>query len=299
MTGSAYDPVDYPGHGGGLFFVGVEGTASVYAYALLADGGFTRIATLATTFALVADVQWDADLEGLWVACDEACDGRIAFFQLDDSGAFTAARVFQRPAGMTNIANEGFAVADDAVCAGGVKPTFYADDADTDGFSLRSGTLPCETTGGPGEPTPTPTPTPTPSPSLPAEPTPTPSPSVPGEPTPTPTPTPSLPANGAPGPVADDQLTDGTRGSVDAPDTAAAGDTVTIFVGTEYAGQTVWVWLHSTPISLGARAGTLAPPYERVEEWQPHSLSVCQPATAGCCPYRPAISRVIRRECSR
>ncbi|MHC3000072.1 hypothetical protein OB08_13300 [Microbacterium sp. HJ5] len=220
VTGSAYDPADYPGHGGGLFFVGVEGTASVYAYALLAGGGFTRIATIATTFALVADVQWDADRGGLWIVCDEACDGRIAFAELEpEAGVFTTTRVFQRPSGMANIANEGFAVSDDAVCAGGVKPTFYADDADTDGFSLRSGTLPCEATGGPGGP---------------------------GEPTP------SLPATGGPGPVGDDELTDTTRGEVDAPDTAAPGATVTIFVGTRYAGDTVWVWLHSTPVSLGA-----------------------------------------------
>lgn len=27
---------------------------------------------------------------------------------------------------------------------------------------------------------------------------------------------------------------------------------MTIFVGQQYAGQTVYVWLHSTPISLGA-----------------------------------------------
>jgi len=58
---------------------------------------------------------------------------------------------------MANIANEGFAVADDAVCVDGAKPTFYADDADTDGFSLREGTLPCEVIGGPGEPSPEPT----------------------------------------------------------------------------------------------------------------------------------------------
>lgn len=233
VTGSAYDPPDYPGHGGGLFFVGVEGTASVYAYALMADGTFARVSTIATTFALVADVQWDADRGGLWVACDEACDGRIAFYELDpDAGVFAATHVFERPAGAANYANEGFAVADDAVCVDGAKPTFYADDADTDGFSLRSGTLPCETTG---EPTPTPTSTPTPSP------------------TPSSTPTPTAPSAGAPGPVGDDELTDATRGSVDAPGSAAAGETLTVYVGTQYAGDTVWVWLHSTPISLGSQ----------------------------------------------
>ncbi|KQZ85364.1 hypothetical protein ASD56_03190 [Microbacterium sp. Root166] len=222
VTGSAYDPADYPGHGGGLFFVGVEGTASVYAYALMADGTFARLATIATTFALVADVQYDADRGGLWVVCDEACDGRIAFYELDGpTGAFAATHVFERPANAANVANEGFAVADDAVCTAGAKPTFYADDADTDGFSLRSGTLPCEATGGPGTPTPTPT-------------------------------SPVTPGTGAPGPVADAQLTPATRGSVDAADSATAGQRVTVYVGTQHAGRTVWVWLHSTPISLGS-----------------------------------------------
>lgn len=245
VTGSAYDPVDYPGHGGGLFFVGVEGTASVYAYALNADGSFARIATIATTFPLVADVQYDADRGGLWVVCDEACDGRIAFYELDPAtGAFAATRVFARPAGMANVANEGFAVADDAVCENGAKPTFYADDADTDGFSLRSGTLPCTGAEVPGEPEPTPTPTPTPTET--PIPTPTPTPSE------NPTPGPTQPATGAPDAVGDDELTDDTRGSVQAPDSVEPGETVTLYVGTQYAGETVWVWLHSTPISLGA-----------------------------------------------
>lgn len=224
VTGSAYDPADYPGHGGGLFFVGVEGTASVYAYALMTDGTFKRIATIATTFSLVADVQYDADRGGLWVVCDESCDGRIAFYELDPStGVFAATHVFERPSAAGNFANEGFAVADDAVCVDGAKPTFYADDNDTDGFSLRSGSLPCESTGGPG-----------------------------------PTPTPTVTSPSGPGPVGDGELTDATRGSVDAPSSAAAGQTVTIQVGTQYAGQTVWVWLHSTPISLGSHVVTTA-----------------------------------------
>lgn len=153
VTGSAYRPVDYPGHGAGLFFIGVEGTASVYAYALMADGSFMRVATVPTSFSLVADVQFDADLGALWVVCDEACDGRTALYEIDEAGALVPTRVFERPAGMPNVANEGFAVADDAVCVDGSKPTFYTDDNDTDGFSLREGSLPCEATGGPQEPT--------------------------------------------------------------------------------------------------------------------------------------------------
>jgi len=151
-SGAAYDPADYPGHSGGLFLIGVEGTASVYAYALMTDGSFERVAEIGTPFAVVADVQFDADLGALWVICDDACDGRTALYEIaadgTDAGAFVPTDVFERPAGAAaELANEGFAVADDAVCVDGVKPTFYADDSDTDGYSLRQGTIGCEIEG--------------------------------------------------------------------------------------------------------------------------------------------------------
>lgn len=166
-TGAAYDPAAYTGHGDGLFFVGVEGTASVYAYALLDDGGFQRIATIATDFELVADVQFDADRGALWVVCDEACGGRTALYSIAGAeaapagqgvavaalaGQFEATAVFERPAGMDDVANEGFAFADAGLCVDGAAPTFYADDNDTDGFSLRSGTIDCTVAGDPDDP---------------------------------------------------------------------------------------------------------------------------------------------------
>ncbi len=50
-TGAAYKPADYPNHGDGLFFVGVEGNGSVYAYALDQNGtDFTKVATIASGF---------------------------------------------------------------------------------------------------------------------------------------------------------------------------------------------------------------------------------------------------------
>ncbi|MBF4616165.1 lamin tail domain-containing protein, partial [Curtobacterium sp. VKM Ac-1376] len=168
-TGAAYTPSSYAGHGDGLFFVGVEGTASVYAYALMDDGSFQRVATIATSLAVVADVQFDPTLDALWVVCDEACSGRTALYGVTD-GAFTASTLYEAPSNADRtLANEGFAIS--GACTDGERATFYADDNDTDGFSLRTGTYPCE--GGdtdPGtDPTPTPgdggtTPTPTPTP---------------------------------------------------------------------------------------------------------------------------------------
>lgn len=152
-TGATYRPADYPGHGGGLFVVAVEGTASAYAYALLPDGQFQRVASIGTTavgFVLVADVLWDGDREQLWIVCDDACDGRIAAYELVD-GAFVATALYERPAGMANLANEGFAIADATQCVDGSVPTFYADDNNTGGHSLRSGTLDCEPGAGGGD----------------------------------------------------------------------------------------------------------------------------------------------------
>ena len=92
----------------------------------------------------MADVQFDADLDALWVVCDEACSGRTALFELDDAGAFTATTRVRGTGrhGRHGLANEGFAIADAATCVDGSTPTFYADDNDTDGYSLRTGTLP-------------------------------------------------------------------------------------------------------------------------------------------------------------
>lgn len=260
-TGAAYAPSTYAGHGGGLFFVGVEGTASVYAYALMDDGSSQRVATIGTPFSIVADVQFDATLDALWVVCDEACDGRTALFTVQD-GSFAAESLYDAPANAnTGFANEGFAISD--VCTDGSRTTFYADDAATDGHSIRTGTYPC-TDDGSGE-TPSPgdggtpapgdggTPNPSPGEGEGGTPTPTPGPS-PGEgstPSPMPgggstTPTPSVPV--AP---SESSLTGANRGSVSAPSSARPGETVTIGVGVQYAGDRVNVWMFSTPTLLG------------------------------------------------
>ncbi|WP_084104615.1 lamin tail domain-containing protein [Demequina sp. NBRC 110056] len=133
------------------FAVGVEGTAAVYIVQLGSNGEATLLDTLSTeaaSFPLVADVQWDGERDVLWVVCDEACDGRIATFA-HDAGTWEMTALYERPAGMPNVANEGFAVAASSAAVDGAVATFYVDDADTDGFSLRSGTLPA-VAGAPG-----------------------------------------------------------------------------------------------------------------------------------------------------
>ncbi|MFJ3378959.1 lamin tail domain-containing protein [Curtobacterium sp. NPDC090217] len=234
-TGAAYSPATYAGHGAGLFFVGVEGTASTYAYALMEDGSFQRVATIASPFAVVADVQFDPTLDALWVVCDDACAGRTALYS-DQNGVFTLDTVYEAPANADRtLANEGFAITDGST--DGVRRTFYADDNDTDGFSLRTGTYPGTDDGGTAPTDPGMDPT---GPSDPG--------TVPGAGQ-TPVPTPG--AGSAPVAPSESSLTDANRGTVTAPSSARPGETITIGVGTQYAGQRVNVWMFSTPTLLG------------------------------------------------
>lgn len=141
-TGTVYDPANYPGHGSGVFFVGVEATGGVYAYVLIDDGSFTRIATIDSGFPSVMALEFDGGLGELWAVCDDGCQGRSAVLTVD-GGAFTVAESFERPAGMDNLNNEGFAIAPLAECSADVRPAIWADDGDTAGQSLRQGTVSC------------------------------------------------------------------------------------------------------------------------------------------------------------
>ncbi|WP_188284753.1 lamin tail domain-containing protein [Streptomyces sp. CBMA29] len=143
-TGAAYSPAVYPGHGDGLFFVGLEGNGSVYAYALDQSGsGFTRVAAFASGFPSVMELQFDAGADRLWVVCDDTCNGRTATFAVGADGDFAATDLYERPASMPNLNNEGFVFAPQSECVSGRKPVFWSDDSDDDGHALRAGTINC------------------------------------------------------------------------------------------------------------------------------------------------------------
>ena len=144
-TRAVYDPARYAGHGDGLFFVGVEGTARIYAVALQEGGAASLVATIDPKLALVAEVAYDAASGLLYAVCDEACDGEIHAMAIAQSGPFAGTfqnvASYANPAGMDDgIANEGFAI---GTCSNGVAPTFYADDNATGGISLREGLIYC------------------------------------------------------------------------------------------------------------------------------------------------------------
>jgi hypothetical protein len=143
-TGAAYTPGTYPGHGSGLFFVGLEANGTIYAYALnQSGGGFTRIATITSGFGGVMDLEFEQESGRLWAVCDDTCQGRSATLGIDAQGKFAPTAVYDRPTGMANYNNEGFAIAPQSTCSGGHKPVIWSDDANDANHALRSGTLTC------------------------------------------------------------------------------------------------------------------------------------------------------------
>ena len=162
--GAKYDPANYPDHGQGLFFVGVEQTGDVIGFALdSATETFTRITTVKSSFRSVMELEYEPETTHLWALCDDNCDGRGVTLDIaqdgPNAGKFVVTHTYARPAGMDNFNNEGFAIAPQAECVNGLKPTFYAEDSDANGHALRGGTLTC-TPLPVTEPTPTPTPLP-------------------------------------------------------------------------------------------------------------------------------------------
>jgi hypothetical protein len=148
--GRAYNPADYPNHEGGLFLVGVEGNGMVYAFALNhAYGTFTRVTSFAGGYSGAMDVSFDAQLEQLWVVCDDTCQGRTAIHRIDTQagsptqGRFVVRERFDRPTGMPNTNNEGFTFAPLTECVNGRRPVLWSDDNQLSGFALRQGTMTC------------------------------------------------------------------------------------------------------------------------------------------------------------
>nr|WP_318207327.1 lamin tail domain-containing protein [Streptomyces sp. SJL17-1] len=142
-TGAAYDPNRYGAHTGGVFLLGVEGTGAVHAYVLQDSGTATRVATVASGMAGVMELQWEPQAARLWTVCDDTCGGLHRTMKIGSSGTFAPAASYQRPSGMADLNNEGFAVAGADECVGGTKPVYWADDSNTGGHALRGGTVDC------------------------------------------------------------------------------------------------------------------------------------------------------------
>ena len=145
-----YDPASYANHEGGLFFVGIEGNGTIYAYALdHVGGGYTRVATIASGNPGIMDLNFDREVGYLWAACDDSCQGRTNVLDIDTRvgsptrGKFYIRRGFERPSTMPNINNEGFATTPESTCVAGFKSVFYSDDGNTNLHAIRRDSIPC------------------------------------------------------------------------------------------------------------------------------------------------------------
>lgn len=142
-TQAAHAPANYPSHGTGIFFVGVEATGMVYAYALNhADSSFHRLAALASGHPAVMDLSFDLEIGTIRADCDDTCgnDGTILALT---GGRFQVARFVEKPSTLPNVNNEGVAFAPLSECVNGQRSFFWSDDSNTGGHSLRRDTIPC------------------------------------------------------------------------------------------------------------------------------------------------------------
>lgn len=131
---------------GGAFAVGVEGTGKVHFVQLGAGGAVTEMQAYTSPFTGVMALDYDEARGALRVLCDEVCEGRSLEMTFNGTEFVTDGTLYARPAGMPNLANEGFASHRETVecTVGGATGTaervrfLWADDAAADGAGLRA-----------------------------------------------------------------------------------------------------------------------------------------------------------------
>nr|WP_237419299.1 lamin tail domain-containing protein [Kitasatospora sp. SID7827] len=151
LTGAAYNPANYPLHGDGLFFAGLEYDGTLHVYGLNSDGSFTTFATVSTGKAGVMDVTYDAGTQRIVATCDNTCGETHTFLKVNASGAIVPDVTYTNPAVMPVDNLEGFALAPTSTCAGGFREAVWSDDGvygfgtgtSSYGHALYSGTFPC------------------------------------------------------------------------------------------------------------------------------------------------------------
>ncbi|NEA97821.1 hypothetical protein G3I78_01805 [Streptomyces sp. SID13726] len=150
-TGAAYNPANYPLHGSGLFFAGLEWDGSLHVYGLNSDGTFTTFGTVATGKASVMDVTFDAGTQRLVATCDNTCGETHTFLKVGTAGAIVPDVTYTNPAVMPADNLEGFALAPASTCVNGFREAVWSDDgvygfgsgSSSYGHALYSGTFPC------------------------------------------------------------------------------------------------------------------------------------------------------------
>ena len=126
-----YNPADYPLHGSGLYFLGLEKNGHVYAYALNSDGTHQRVADIDTGIdgtSAIADLQFNSDDQGIWTACDNDCGVADSLLRINGQGNFVRVVTYDRPAGLPDDNLEGFAIAPASTAVDGKRQVVWSDD---------------------------------------------------------------------------------------------------------------------------------------------------------------------------
>ncbi|MFJ8621915.1 lamin tail domain-containing protein [Kitasatospora sp. NPDC093550] len=150
-TGAAYNPANYPLHGGGLYVAGLEWDGTLHVYGLNSDGTFTTFGTVATGKVSVMDVTFDAGTQRIVATCDNTCGETHTFLKVDAAGAIVPDVTYGNPAVMPVDNLEGFALAPTSTCVNGFREAVWSDDgvygfgsgSSSYGHALYSGTFPC------------------------------------------------------------------------------------------------------------------------------------------------------------
>ncbi|NUR24533.1 MAG: hypothetical protein HOV83_01535 [Catenulispora sp.] len=151
LTDIAYNPANYPLHGSGLFFAGLEWDGTLHVYGLNSDGTFTTFGTISTGKASVMDVMFDAGTQRIVASCDNTCGETHTFLKVNASGAIVPDVTYTNPAVMPIDNLEGFAIAPTSTCVNGSREAVWSDDGifgfgsgtSSYGHALYSGTFPC------------------------------------------------------------------------------------------------------------------------------------------------------------
>ncbi|MEU5637203.1 lamin tail domain-containing protein [Streptomyces rishiriensis] len=151
LTGAAYDPANYPLHGSGLFFAGLEWDGSLHVYGLNSDGTFVTFGTIATRKGSVMDVTFDAGTQRIIATCDNTCGETHTFVKVGAGGVMVPDVTYTNPAVMPTDNLEGFAIAPTSTCVNGFREAVWSDDgiygfgsgSSSHGHTVYSGTFPC------------------------------------------------------------------------------------------------------------------------------------------------------------
>jgi hypothetical protein len=150
LTNARYHPENYPLHGTGLFFAGLEKDGTLHVYGLNADGTFITFGTIATGQKSVEDVFFDSGTQRVVATCDNTCSETHTFMRVLN-GAIRVDVVYRNPTSMPINNLEGFAIAPMSTCVHGVREAVWSDDGNygingagpTFEHALWSGTFPC------------------------------------------------------------------------------------------------------------------------------------------------------------